>query len=252
MLVLTNRQILTIFEPEKPINKAPLYFPKRAGVEKIKAVYIDSVENRETLHPIDKIIFFACLAGIQSGGGFATVSTLYRQITGKEKGVINISNETRAAIVESLQRLSGVILQPYKIPKGKKSDPEKAKAHPLLVLDETEKGFFIKSDYINGLIKKLNTARTIPPEMITPYKNKSIKMLMIEYDLIARAFYLHKRKYRTKTIKQDITLYCKRYGITDKHKSRLKPFLQSVLSHLQQIDFIKSFTFSGDEIIINK
>ena len=179
-------------------------------------------------------------------------STLYRQITGKEKGVINISNETRTAIVESLQRLSGVILQPYKIPKGKKSDPEKAKARPLLVLDETEKGFFIKSNYINDLIKKLNTARTIPPEMITPYKNKSIKMLMIEYDLIARAFYLHKRKYRAKTIKQDINLYCKRYDIDNKNKSRLKPFLQSVLSHLQQIDFIKSFTFSGDEIIINK
>ena len=97
MLVFTNSQILTIFDTEKPLNTKPLYFPKKSNND-IKGHIIDGVDNRAVLQPFDKLILFACLAIIQSGGGFATVSTIYRQITGKSH-VFTLKNHSENVIL---------------------------------------------------------------------------------------------------------------------------------------------------------
>ena len=243
MLISTNKQINSIFSGS--LNKEPLYFSKRNQAKtELKAISFESVENNDTLQPFDRLVFFAILTHTQSGGGVVSLPYLYRIISGVKTP---ISGKTRTAMRESIERLSKVILQPVRHKTSK--DKKKSDRKPLIIYSENKKGFLFDS-YFLLIINDFNTARTIPPEMLTKQR-KSNKMLLIEYDFIARLFYLHKSKKKTVSIKQDISLYCERYKITANNKPRIKSFLYSVCKHLQQIGFIKSHTFSGDLIEVS-
>lgn len=244
MIISTNRQINSIFSG--CLNNEPLYFSKRNQVKTgLKAISFQSAENIHTLQPFDRLVFFAILTHKQNGGGVVSLRYLYRIITGVETP---LSEKTRTAISESIERLSKVILQPIKHITSKKT--EKSDKRYLISYSETEKGFLFEDSYFLMIINEFKTARTITPEMLTKQR-KGIKMLLIEYDFIARAFYLQKSKKKSVSIKQDINLYCERYDISQTHKDRIKKFLLTVCNHLQQIGFIKSFTFSGDLIEIS-
>ena len=244
MLISTNKQINSIFSGS--LNKEPLYFSKRNQAKtELKAISFESVENNDTLQPFDRLVFFAILTHTQSGGGVVSLPYLYRIITGVKTP---ISGKTRTAMRESIERLSKVILQPVRHKTSK--DKEKSDRKPLIIYSENEKGFLFENSYFLMIINDFNTARTIPPEMLTKQR-KSNKMLLIEYDFIARLFYLHKSKKKTVSIKQDINLYCERYRITANNKPKVKRFLTAVCNHLQQIGFIKSFDFSGDLIEVS-
>lgn len=244
MLISTNRQINSIFSGS--LNNEPLYFSKRNQAKTgLKAISFESAENIHTLQPFDRLVFFAILTHTQSGGGVVSLRYLYRIITGVETP---LSEKTRTAIRESIERLSKVILQPIKHITSKKT--EKSAQRYLISYSETEKGYLFEDNYFLMIINDFKTARTIPPEMLTKQR-KGIKTLLIEYDFIARLFYLHKSKKKTVSIKQDINLYCERYKITASNKPKVKRFLIAVCNHLQQIGFIKSFHFSGDLIEIS-
>lgn len=263
MIVLSNKQILDIFnQKENKISNNIIYFRQPTHTKKIKNQKGEikecivkghkiQVSGNENLQPIDKLVFFACLTYIQNKGGIATVSSIYRIMYGKIKGDISIRLTTKKAIEDSISRLKGVEIKIISII-GKKEYPSN-KTFSLLNYNKTEKGGFLfskKDNYaLRIIIEELKMARTINPEILTPYKNKSIKMLLIEYDFIMRLFYLQKTNDKNNII-QDIKNYCIKYNISQTHKDRIKTFLENVLKHLQDMKFIKYFRFDGDYITI--
>lgn len=256
MIISTNKQILSIFNQGENIPNSVSYLSKNTykqvivnGKKQRVKGYKIQVENKKALTHFDKLVFFACLTHInQNGGGIITLSGIYRIITGRTYGKITIRKEKLQEIKESIERLSLVQITPIYV----LNNTQETQAKPCFLLDYTitEKGGYVfkKGGYVYSVTERLHTARTITPNQITPHKNKSTKMLLIEYDLIARLFYLKKS---TQSIKQNIVHYCDKYSISQTHKDRIKTFLEKMLKHLQYIGFIKYFRFDRDIITIS-
>ena len=243
MVIITNKPLLSIFTGNN--MQESCYIPKKANAG-IKGFYFDSVENNKVLTPFDYLLFCAVLTHLQTGKSVATISTLYRHITGKTQGRVKISKEMRNAIKQGLNRLKAVNIIRVLIENNGKNS-EKANK-PLIDFNETEKGgYLFRSFYPLLIIEDTATVRTVLPEMITPYKNKSIKMLCIEYAIISRCFYLQKRK-KKKGLLFDINRLMTSNGILLTHKKRYLPFLTAICCHLKDIGFIKNFTISGSQM----
>ena len=274
MLILTNKAINAIFNNENG-GTIDLFRPKsmqddekdkdgKKTGRKLAGASIANITGNETLSGFDRLIYFA-LCTIMRDYGINkpfSISKIYRLITGKNKGSIDVNSGFRKKFFKSLQVLQGVKFTFYDLYQDKQRNSERQNGNNVALIeyiliqrqgkdgkDKTPLIELKRKGLLFNFSQQCNQVRSVEPEIMLPVKSEM--QLLLQWHLIRRILF-RKHERAGDNISQSVATLCNKYGVFLTNKKRVFNYVSFCLNEWQKIGFIKSYTVknAGDLIEI--